>query len=289
MAKKEPAADAVLTPQLLKIVEDMFAEGLTLQDIAELHGLPFPVLRGFAGSNIEFRNAMKAGEARASMVNLDKKRRSKIEQQGTFFIPTDDDLSRIEELARLGWPEHRIAESFELPIATWLAAKGKYPKIKDFLERGQAQAGGKLQDEQLQNWRPTPEQLEKIQEAAAKGYTPEVISRELGLGARFIRAHMHTLPEVRDAYCDGLADWEKGMTDKLMKAIEENDKYAQSNIMYVLKARKKQDWHDGAPQVQAPVQVDKQTMQYKIPQVLEENRFQKKAEQLRKAKAKAAE
>ena len=282
--KKE--TETQLTPQLLDNIQEMFAEGLTLQEVADMLQIPFPTLRGYASSNIPFREAIKAGEQRAHLKNLDKKRRNSLAQKSTWFIPTQDDIDRIEELARLGWFEVNICQSFELTTSVWGAAKKQHPMIGEALERGYIQSNGRKHNEGVKTWRPTPEQLVEITDLAGLGYTPPVISRKMGLGASYLEKNMGSMPEVLEAYENGLADWEAGVTDKLNADIAAGR--TTPSLFYALKSRRKRFWSDAAPSAAAVGAAEKpgvaaNTVSFEIVKQKPVAEFNQKAKVLKKA------
>ncbi|HEY9678664.1 MAG TPA: hypothetical protein V6C76_11685 [Drouetiella sp.] len=277
-----------LPPELLKAVENYFAEGLSLENVADLLGFTHDDLKSYKSSNLEFAKAVKDGEERAKLIKRDKKRLAQIEKESrTFFIPTIEDLERIEELARLSWSEVKIAECFNVSLVVWTESKKKSKDLQEYFERGRAGAEGRLDIERMNMWRPKPEDLVEIERLASCGYTLEVISKEMRLNAHYLRNHIKSIPELQTAYANGLANWEKEMTDLLMEAIRNRSMYTQSNIIYMLKARKKQDWHDAAPLQQQALQSteNKPTINYNIKPMSDAKSFTEKAAAFRERKA----
>lgn len=228
----------------LKLIEDMFAVGLTMEDFAVQFGLTLPQARQLFSDNIEVRKARKVGEERFAMVDADARRREALRRKENWFIPTNDDLQVIEGLAKLCWSEVNIAHSFDVELPTWRQAKAKYPKIQEALDRGHAQSNGKSVKSIAQEWRPTPEHLEKIEQLAAKGYTLDGIACEIGLHSNTLSDKINTIPEINEAYERGLAKITGQMINKLVEQANQGNIAA---IIYFLKARNKSYWSDAAP------------------------------------------
>lgn len=269
-----------ITPALLQAVEDMLAEGLTIADVASLLRAPVTALKNLSSTNIEFRNAMKRGEERALMVDLDAKRRSRIEREATWFIPTSIDLLDIETKARLGWSEIKIAESFDVPLSVWEAAKKKNAQIDTALKRGEAQSQGKLHKMTINAWRPTAEDLKKITEYASEGLAPRAISVKLGYGSTMLEYHMPQIPEIVEAYEKGLKQCEAVVTNALMNQVRKGNVAA---MIYFLKARNKKDWADSALPAQMVQSTNHQNgVAFEIPKQKQPENFAKSAEKFRK-------
>lgn len=275
------------TPAMIQVIEDAFAEGFGYEEVADLLNLSVATLKKYAGSNLEFRQAIKRGEDRAAMVKLDTKRRSRLEKQATWFIPTVEDLLDIESKMRLGWSEIKIAESLDLPLSVWNLAKKKYPEMVEALKRGEAGSQGKLFTATVNAWRPTEADLRTITELAADGFAPQAISVKLGLGASTLENHMPHIPELQEAYENGLRHCEAVVTNALMGLVKKGNVGA---IIYWLKSRNKRYWSDSAPPVNVfrenPGVPNANGISFEIPKQRTVESFEKRAEQFRKAREK---
>ncbi|GEM_PF-6403712 len=235
-----------LTKAELKTIEDMAAEGLEVADIAEQFGLTLVQAKKWVSENLEVHKAIKDGKDRLAMVNKDAQRRSRVEKRATWFIPTDTDLACIEELTKLGWSEVKIAQQFDIDLATWRAARNKYPEIKDAVARGQAQGNGRLILANMKTWQPTPDDLATITQMASEGFTPDVIAAKMGIAVGTLEYKMQEVPEIQAAYDMGFKKIEGEVVGALMTLVKKGNVGA---IIYFLKSRNKAYWAEALPRV----------------------------------------
>lgn len=227
----------------LDLIEDMAMRGLSLEDISEYFGMTLIQGRKWMSENLEIKKAIKAGQERAKMFDLDAQRRSRLDRLASFFIPTDAEVATIEELARLGWSEVKIAEQFDLAPATFLAAKKKYPELEEAIQRGMAQSEGRRVKSDLKEWKPSPYDLERIEQFAEEGLTLDSVAAEMGIPVTALNAKKEEIPEIEMAFRTGFAKL-KAQVER--KAAELAKRGNERILPLWLKTRDKENWTEGA-------------------------------------------
>ena len=223
----------------LDAIEEMAEMGFTLQEIGEQFGMTARETQAWKAGNLEIASALKRGQEKSKMRNLDQARSDRLGRLASWFIPTVSELEEIESLCRMGWAEYRIAERYDISPSVFAKAKSENAELKSAIERGQAQAEGKFLKAHLDSYRPTPEDLKMIEEFAGRGLTYDSIAAEMNLPPKVFHAKKDEIPEIAEAFHKGFATLKAKIEAKITeKALAGNERL----LPYWLKARDKDNW-----------------------------------------------
>lgn len=262
----------------LQLIEDLAATGFTLFDVAGLLGLDEKRFKSDINQQIELKNAWKQGEKRLKLIDADAKRRSELERESKWLIPTKSDLERIEELARNGWSEAKIADIFNVSVKQFFAAKNTYPQLDEALKRGYAGANGVKVQNDIQAWKPTPEDLKKIETLAEEGLTMEGIAVEMNIHIDTLYAKVADVPEIRAASESGRTRLKNRMIRRLVKLADAGNLKA---IEFYLKTQDRKHFGEDKRTVTETILPEKKATIIDLPMRQDPDEFEREAARMK--------
>lgn len=241
---------------------------------SEKLGIPKAELVERLTSNEEYKLAWQEGaEARHTMPKR--------------WEPGKDELGRIYELGKFGWPETKaVCQAFG-----WWGTPHDYayiiiewPEIKEVWEKGKQERERILA--KPEGYDPLPEDIPKVQEWAEKGLRTKEIAKLLNVSERQFVEALDNHPELNLAMEHGHADYGIWLASMLKEGIENG--VAKGSVQGVIWAQKNlsSGWSDGkaASKAESKAEAKQEQIKVKVPKTTDVADFAEKAKRIRAAK-----
>ena len=154
-----------------------------------------------------------------------------------IWIPSEQELRTIHDLAELGWPVTKVAEALDITSQKLVKAMAGNPSIKEAYEKGVE--SNKSFPERRLAWMPSPANVEAVRRLAAKGFNEAAIAAKLGVSRGSFTRRMADTPQLKEAYEEGNGEHQAELLETAQDLLKRQDpglKFVSSLLIFKLKS-----------------------------------------------------